>query len=262
MPGRSDGPDTAPRSSRGRLRPYYASRTLGDAGVRLLVAEDDGPLRQALTRGLRQRGFAVDAVADGAKALTHAVVNAYDALIVDVLMPGRDGVSLCRELRQRSLDVPILLLTARDGVDDRVAGLDAGADDYLVKPFAFDELLARIRALLRRRSAVIPATIRVADLEVDTRRQEVRRGGRPIPLAPREFAFLEYLARHAGEVVSRAELAAHVWDDNHEPGSNLLDVYVSRIRKKVDGEGALPLVHTRRGAGVLLGLARDDGAAE
>jgi two-component system copper resistance phosphate regulon response regulator CusR len=219
--------------------------------VRILLAEDDDQLRNTITRGLRERSFAVDAVADGEQALVHAAIHAYDAMVLDVLMPRRDGLELCREIRRRGLHAPILLLTARDAVEDRIAGLDAGADDYLTKPFAFGELLARVRALLRRRGEVVPSTIAVSDLEVDTRRQEVRRAGRLVPLTAREYAFLEYLARHAGQVVSRAALAAHVWDENHDPAANLIDVYVSRLRRKIDA-GAPPLLHTRRGAGVLL----------
>jgi two-component system copper resistance phosphate regulon response regulator CusR len=148
--------------------------------------------------------------------------------------------------------VPILLLTARDAVEDRIVGLDAGADDYLTKPFAFGELLARIRALLRRRGEVIPSILTVGDLTVDTRSHAVARGGRAISLTAREYTFLEYLARHAGRVVSRAEITAHVWDENHDPMSNVLDVYLSRLRRRVDGGEAVPLVHTRRGAGILL----------
>jgi two-component system copper resistance phosphate regulon response regulator CusR len=219
--------------------------------VRILLAEDDEQLRNTITRGLRERSFAVDAVADGEQALVHAATHAYDAMVLDVLMPRRDGLELCREIRRRGLHAPILLLTARDAVEDRIAGLDAGADDYLTKPFAFGELLARVRALLRRRGEVVPSTITVGDLEVDTRRQEVRRAGRLVPLTAREYAFLEYLARYAGQVVSRAALAAHVWDENHDPAANLIDVYVSRLRRKIDA-GAPPLLHTRRGAGVLL----------
>jgi two-component system copper resistance phosphate regulon response regulator CusR len=175
-------------------------------------------------------------------------------MILDVLMPRFDGIEVCRELRRRGVNTPVLLLTARDAVEDRITGLDAGADDYLTKPFAFGELLARIRALLRRRGDVVPATIVVGDLEVDTRRQEARRSGQLVPLTAREYAFLEYLARHAGQLVSRAAIAAHVWDENHDPAANLIDVYVSRLRRKIDA-GAAPLIHTRRGAGVLLGPA-------
>jgi two-component system copper resistance phosphate regulon response regulator CusR len=222
--------------------------------MRVLLAEDDEQLRLTLARGLRQRSFAVDDVGDGAQALALATVTPYAALIVDVMMPGYDGIALCQELRRRGIHTPILILTAKDAVEDRVNGLDAGADDYLVKPFVFEELLARVRALLRRNAAMVPNTLAVADLEVDTRRQEVRRHGKVIPLAAREYAFLEYLVRHAGEVVSRGALATHVWDDNHDPGANLIDVYVSRLRRKIDGAGGPRLIHTRRGAGVLLGL--------
>jgi DNA-binding response OmpR family regulator len=221
--------------------------------MRILLAEDDQPLRDALSRGLREETFAVDAVADGGRALTHALVNDYDLVVLDVMLPVRDGISVCRALRERGIPVPILLLTARDAVDDRIAGLDAGADDYLVKPFAFGELVARLRALLRRGGAVLPSMIVVADLTVDTRAHRVHRAGREIALTAKEYAFLEYLARHAGRVVSRTELTTHVWDENHEPGANLIDVYLSRLRRKVDDPGAAPLLHTRRGAGVLLG---------
>jgi two-component system copper resistance phosphate regulon response regulator CusR len=219
--------------------------------VRILLAEDDDQLRNTILRGLRERAFAVDAVGDGEEALVHAATHGYDAMVLDVLMPRRDGFALCRELRHRGIHTPILLLTARDAVEDRITGLDAGADDYLTKPFAFGELLARLRALLRRRGELMPTTIAVGDLEIDTRRQEARRGGRRVPLTAREYAFLEYLARHAGQIVSRAAIAAHVWDGNHDPAANLIDVYVSRLRRKIDA-GAVPLIHTRRGAGVLL----------
>jgi two-component system copper resistance phosphate regulon response regulator CusR len=225
--------------------------------VRILLAEDDDQLRNTILRGLQERSFAVDAVADGEAALLHAATHGYDAMVLDVLMPRRDGFALCREIRRRGVHTPILLLTARDAVEDRITGLDAGADDYLTKPFAFGELLARLRALLRRRGDLVPTTITVGDLEVDTRRQEARRGGRHVPLTAREYAFLEYLARHAGQIVSRAAIAAHVWDENHDPAANLIDVYVSRLRRKVDA-GEAPLIHTRRGAGVL--LASDAGA--
>lgn len=225
--------------------------------MRLLLAEDDEQLGASLARGLREQAYAVDVVTDGDAAVVQAAVTDYDAVILDVLMPRRDGIDVCRELRRRGGHTPILLLTAVDGVEDRITGLDAGADDYLTKPFAFGELLARLRALLRRRPReVLPPVLVVDDLEVDTRRQRARRAGHGIDLTAKEYAFLEYLARHAGRVVSRAELTAHLWDDNHDPAANLLDVYVSRLRRKVDGGASRPLVHTRRGAGVLLGVER------
>jgi len=223
--------------------------------MRLLLAEDDPQLREALTRGLREQAFAVDAVADGESAVVQAAVHDYDALVLDVLMPRRDGVEVCRELRRRGSHVPILLPTARDAVEDRIIGLDAGADDYLTKPFAFGELLARLRALLRRRGEVLPTTLVVGDLTVDTHGHMVTRNGRAIPLTAREYTIVEYLARHAGRVVSRAEVIAHVWDENHDPMSNVLEVYLSRLRRKLDGDDATPLLHTRRGAGVMLAAA-------
>lgn len=220
--------------------------------MRILVVEDDAHLRDALARGLRESAYAVDAVEDGDAALYQAALNDYDAIILDVLLGDRDGLAVCREVRRRGNHVPVLMLTALDAVADRVTGLDAGADDYLVKPFAFKELLARLRALLRRRGSVMPAVITVGDLEVDMQRQTVRRGARDIPLTTKEYAFLEYLARNAERVISRAEISAHVWDDNHDPMSNLIEVYVSRLRRKVDGGETVALFHTRRGAGYML----------
>ena len=226
--------------------------------MRILFAEDDLRLRETLARGLREHAFAVDAVGDGEAAMLKLGSNEYDLIVLDVLMPRRDGLDVCRELRRRGVDTPILLLTALDELPDKVAGLDAGADDYLTKPFAFEELLARLRALMRRRRGdVVPPTIVIGDLEVDTHRRFVRRGRRTISLTAKEYAFLEYLARNAGRVVSRSEITSHVWDDNHEPGANLLDVYVSRLRRKVDATGEPALLHTRRGMGVVLGATDD-----
>jgi two-component system copper resistance phosphate regulon response regulator CusR len=184
--------------------------------------------------------------------------------VLDVALPKRNGLDVARALRARDIRAPILMLTARDTLRDKVAGLDAGADDYLTKPFELDELLARLRALLRRGHTVLPETITLGDLTVDTRSQTARRAGEPIALTSREYTMLEFLARHAGEVVSRADITAHVWDENHDPFSNALEVYVGRLRRKIDSGAARPLIHTRRGAGYMLadlGDGSDGGGA-
>ncbi len=220
--------------------------------MRLLLVEDDLGLAAALVRGLRDAAYAVDRATDGEAALELAAVNDYDAVVLDVMLPLRDGFDVCRALRARGAALPILMLSARDEVADRVTGLDAGADDYLPKPFSFAELLARLRALLRRGSVILPEEIRVADLVIDTRRQQARRGNRDILLTAKEYAFLELLARNVGTVVSRTEICAHVWDDNHDPASNAIEVYVNRLRHKIDHGATRPLIHTRRGAGYVL----------
>jgi len=220
--------------------------------MRVLVAEDDDRLGDLLVRGLREHGYAVDLAADGEAAVYKAAVYEYDLLVLDIGLPKRDGFAVSAELRRRGSRVPILMLTARGAVQDRVAGLDAGADDYLTKPFDFDELYARVRALLRRQPAVLPPVIEVADLAVDTRAQRVTRAGRPLALTQKEYVMLEYLARQAGRVVGRAELSEHVWDENHDPLSNVIEVYVGRLRRKVDEGFGVPLIHTRRGAGYVL----------
>jgi DNA-binding response OmpR family regulator len=230
--------------------------------MRLLVAEDDALLAQSLAKGLRENAYAVDVVGDGDAAVVEAVVNTYDAIVLDVMLPKRDGMDVARTLRARDVRTPILMLTARDLVRDKVAGLDAGADDYLTKPFELNELLARLRALLRRGPALTPEVIRVADLSVDTRSQTATRAGRILPLTTKEYAMLEYLARRAGEVVSRADISGHVWDEHHDPFSNALEVYVGRLRRKVDIEGLTPLIHTRRGAGYMLGVPPHDDAPD
>lgn len=215
--------------------------------------EDDPLLSGFIVRGLRERSYAVDPVADGGSALFHAFVNPYDAIVLDVMIPGEaDGFEVCRRIRERKLRIPILMLTARDAVEDRIHGLDSGADDYLVKPFAFDELLARLRALLRRAPHLLPTRIAVGDLVVDTRRQRATRRGEPLPLTAKEYALLEFLARNAGRVLGRAEISEHVWDDNFDPVSNTLEVTIARLRRKLEPPGAKPLIHTRRGAGYLL----------
>jgi DNA-binding response OmpR family regulator len=219
--------------------------------MRLLLAEDDRYLSAMLSKGLREHAYAVDVVPDGEAAVGLAAINEYDVIVLDVMMPRRDGFSVCRELRRRGIAAPVLMLTARDSVSDKVEGLDAGADDYLAKPFEFAELLARLRALLRRAREIREPEITIADLVVDTRGQTARRGGTLLPLTTKEYALLEYLARNAGRVVGRADISAHVWDDNHDPGSNAIDVCVTRLRRKVDS-GRAPLIHTRRGAGYVL----------
>jgi two-component system copper resistance phosphate regulon response regulator CusR len=225
--------------------------------MRVLLAEDDQYLSAMLAKGLREHAYAVDVAGDGEDAVYQAAVNDYDLVILDVLMPKRDGFEVCRDLRRRGMKAPVLMLTAKDEVADRVEGLDAGADDYLAKPFDFGELLARLRALLRRGHDVRPEEIVVGDLVVDTRGQVARRGGKILPLTTKEYALLEYLARNAGRVVGRADICAHVWDDNHDPFSNAIEVYINRLRRKVDG-GFAPLIHTRRGAGYLLSPVSGD----
>jgi DNA-binding response OmpR family regulator len=220
--------------------------------VRILLAEDDRQLRESIARGLREASYAVDDAPDGGKAAFLAAVNEYDAIILDVMLPVRDGIDVCREIRRKGIHAPVLMLTARDTVDDKIKGLDAGADDYLTKPFDFGELLARLRALVRRRGDVLPAQLAVADLVVDTQRHSARRGRRDIVLTAKEYSLLEHLVRNAGRIVTRTEINAHVWDDNHDPFSNLIDVYVSRLRRKVDGGEAVTLISTRRGVGYML----------
>jgi two-component system copper resistance phosphate regulon response regulator CusR len=225
--------------------------------MRLLVVEDDGRLAELLARALREQRYAVDLAGDAGDAALLAAVNPYDAVVLDVGLPGGSGLDVCRDLRYRGSRVPVLMLTARDAVRDRVAGLDSGADDYLVKPFELEELYARLRALLRRQPALLPAVLTLGDLVVDTRRQRASRHGRDLGLTAKEYALLEYLARHTGRVVGRAELTEHVWDDNHDPASNALEVCINRLRRKLDPDGCPPLIHTRRGAGYMLGLADD-----
>lgn len=220
--------------------------------MRLLLVEDDTKLADMLARSLREQGYAVDVSSDGTDAVYQASVNEYDALILDVNLPKQSGLEVSRTLRTKGRAMPILMLTARDALTDRVTGLDAGADDYLVKPFELDELYARLRALLRRLPALLPSTLTVDDLVIDTRGQEVSRAGQSIPLTTKEYVMLEYLARNAGRVIGRAELCEHVWDANHDPFSNAIEVYINRLRKKVDGGDGVPLIHTRRGAGYLL----------
>ena len=223
--------------------------------MRLLIAEDDPKLAGALSRGLRKEGYAVDVAADGDQALLNARVYEYDAVILDIMLPGPDGVSVCRTLREEERWAPVLMLTALDGPSDRIRGLDAGADDYLVKPFEFGELVARVRALLRRGRLERPAVLTVGDLEVDPAARAVSRGGRHVELTTREFAVLEFLVRHAGTVVSRTQLLDHVWDCNYEGSTNLVDVYVGYLRRKLEEPFGRPLIRTVRGAGYVIDMS-------
>lgn len=221
--------------------------------MRILVVEDDPKLAPLLARSLREQAYAVDVALDGETAVYQAAVNEYDLILLDVMLPRMSGFDVCRELRRRGSSVPVLMLTARDTVHDRVEGLDIGADDYLTKPFELDELFARLRALLRRLPEVLPPALVVEDLSIDTRTRSASRAGRSIPLTTKEYTMLEYLARNAGRVVPRRELSDHVWDENHDPFSNVIEVYINRLRRKVDTDGDEALIHTRRGAGYMLG---------
>jgi DNA-binding response OmpR family regulator len=221
--------------------------------MRILVVEDDVALIAALTRGLRDGGFAVDCAGSAEEAIERLGIDPYDAVILDLGLPGADGLTLLGVVRERGLALPVLVLTARGGLDDRVAGLDAGADDYLQKPFAFAELLARLRALLRRGAALTPTILRVADLELDPARFDARRGGKPLALTTKEFVILEYFMRHAGELVTRSMLLEACWDASYDGLSNLVDVHVGRLRRKLDITSGPPLLHTIRAAGFLFG---------
>ncbi|HEX9543870.1 MAG TPA: response regulator transcription factor [Pyrinomonadaceae bacterium] len=220
--------------------------------MRILLVEDDPRIARFVAKGLREHALAVDLSDNGDDALYKSSINDYDAIVLDVMIPGRDGFSVCRELRATGSVVPIIMLTARDTVQDRITGLDIGADDYLTKPFAVTELLARLRALMRRGHVVRPATIEIADLLLDTRAQRATRAERELELTSKEYALLEYLAREQGRVVSRAEIAEHVWDENFDPLTNLIDVHINRLRRKVDNGFSTRLIHTRRGAGYML----------
>jgi len=226
--------------------------------MRVLLVEDDPRIARFVAKGLREQAYAVDLAETGEQALYQAAINSYDIIVLDVMIPAPDGFAVCKQLRSAGQRMPILMLTARDAVEDRIEGLDRGADDYLTKPFEFRELLARLRALLRRPSGLQPSRLTVADLVVDTAAQTVSRGGQAIPMTAKEYALTEFLTRNAGRVVGRAEIAEHVWDEEFDPFSNLIEVYVNRVRRKIDGGGVRPLLHTRRGAGYVLS-ANSDG---
>lgn len=221
--------------------------------MRILVVEDDAKIASFIEKGLRQAGYAVDRAADGETGLRLARSAPYDAMVLDLMLPGLDGLALLAQLRREGRNTPVLILSARGTVDDRVRGLQAGGDDYLAKPFSFSELLARLQALLRRSSLSAPASLlSVADLELDLRTREVRRAGKPIELQPREYALLEYLMRNAGAVVSKTMILEHVWDYHFDPQTNVVDVLVHRLRGKIDAAFPEKLLHTVRGVGYVL----------
>ena len=220
--------------------------------MRILLVEDESRVAGFIAKGLREHAYAVDIARDGAQALYQAAVNEYDLVILDIMLPVKDGHAVCRELRAAGFRAPVLMLTARDAVDDRVAGLDSGADDYLTKPFDFKELLARLRALLRRGGVLRPPVARVADLTLNTTSHAVSRAGRFVSLTAKEYALLEFLVLNEGRVVGREQIAQHVWEDSFDPFSNIIDVYVKRLRDKLDCGCSPRLIHTRRGEGYIL----------
>ncbi|HLA09772.1 MAG TPA: response regulator transcription factor [Pyrinomonadaceae bacterium] len=220
--------------------------------MRILLVEDEPAAAQMVAKGLREQTYAVDVAGDGEAALYQASINDYDLILLDLNLPGKDGLEVCRELRAGGSIVPVLMLTARDAVQDRIAGLDTGADDYLTKPYAFNELLARVRAILRRGPALTSDTIEIGDLVIDQKARIVKRAGNVIDLTAKEYALLEYLMRRADEVVGRADIAEHVWDENFDPFSNLIEVYIQRLRRKIDDNYATKLLRTRRGEGYVL----------
>jgi heavy metal response regulator len=217
--------------------------------MRVLVVEDERRIADFLSRGLSEQGYAVDVAYDGDEALDWAAVAQFDVIILDVMLPVRDGIQVCRILRERGAKTPILMLTARDAVEDRVRGLDSGADDYLVKPFAFSELLARLRALTRREPAALGPVLQVGNLTMDTTTREVLRLGSPIELTTKEYALLEYLMRHANQVLTRTMIAEHVWSYDFDNATNVIDVHIRNLRRKIDDPFPAKLIQTIRGAG-------------
>ena len=227
--------------------------------MRVLIVEDEVKIARAIRRGLEHEGYATDVVATGEEAILRATENDYDAVVLDVRIPAPDGFAVCRQMRARNRWAPVLMLTARDSVEDRIRGLDAGADDYLVKPFSFGELLARLRALLRRAPAERPATLRAGDVTLDPATHLVTRAGRPVELSAREFALLEFLMRHAGQVLTRTAMLEHVWDYRYDGDSNVVDVYIGYLRRKLEEPFGAPLIRTVRGVGYILDAAPAPG---
>lgn len=225
--------------------------------MRILVAEDHPTLARSLASGLREEGYAVDLTFDGEEAMQLVDANPYDLIVLDIMLPRRDGWSILQNMRRTGSRTPVLCLTARDAVEDRIKGLDLGADDYLTKPFAFEELAARVRAVIRRGHAQVSSTLIVGDLEIDSARKCARRGGKTIDLSAREFALLEYLAHRRDQVVTRSEIWQHLYDEHDEISSNVVDVYIGYLRQKIDRDFPNRLIRTRRGMGYILSAAGD-----
>ena len=226
--------------------------------MRILLVEDETRVAGFIAKGLREQSYAVDVAGDGERALYFAAVNQYDLVILDVMLPLRNGHAVCRELRAAGFRSPILMLTARDSVDDRVEGLDSGADDYLIKPFDFKELLARLRALSRRSGPPRPEVLRVADIVINTASHAVTCAGQPVNLTAKEYALLEFLVLHRDRVVGREQISQHVWDESFDPLTNVIDVYIKRLRGKLEGAGRR-LIRTRRGEGYILSVEGGPG---
>ncbi|MGC4042697.1 MAG: response regulator transcription factor [Armatimonas sp.] len=220
--------------------------------MRILLIEDEIAIASVIKRGLERAGYSVTAIHDGAEGLERATMEEWELILLDVMLPGRDGFDICRSLRARRDTTPILMLTARDAVPDRVRGLEVGADDYLPKPFAFEELLARVRALLRRESVHRTSIIQIRDLEIDTTSRRVTRNGVEIPLTPREWSLLEALVRSEDRPLSRETILSRVWDDEGRTGSNTVDVYINQLRRKIDADSEIKLIHTVHGVGYVL----------
>jgi len=220
--------------------------------MRILIVEDDRKVGAFLQKGLKEEQYAVDVCRDGEEAMDFALVNSYDVIILDIMLPKKDGFTVCRELRSRGILTPILMLTAKDSVEDKVSGLTEGADDYLTKPFSFEELLARIRALFRRSQDYKTKVLKAGDLELDPAKRQATRAGRKIPLTGKEYALLEYLMRNKGRIVTEAMIVEHVWDMNYEGTSNIVNVYINYLRRKIDDAAEVKLIRTVRGHGYVL----------
>jgi two-component system copper resistance phosphate regulon response regulator CusR len=223
--------------------------------MRILLVEDQQDAAEILRQGLREQGYAVDVAGDGEEADFKASVNGYDLIILDLMLPRKNGFAVCRDLRAAGNDTPILILSARDAVEERIRGLDFGADDYMVKPFEYQELLARVRGLLRRRNVRKREVLSVGDLSIEVRTRKVQRAGQAIDLTAKEFSLLEYLARHTGEKVTRMQISREVWDESYDGFSNLIEIYLGRLRRKIDAGHAVHLLHTLRGEGYTLAVS-------